>query len=85
MPATFAHAQGAAEQEYKLGPLPTAGGHDDRSNGPSGPASIASASTNGGGVPGLLILLAVGAAACTGLAVWRMRTPTDSTDGTEDS
>lgn len=66
-------AQGPAAGEYDLGPLPRAGGDGGAGEG-SGAASIATSSSDAGGVPVLLIVLLAGAALCTAVAVWRMRT-----------
>jgi len=69
----LAVAQGPAAGEYDLGPLPQAGGNGGAAEG-SGGASIATSSSDAGGVPVLLIVLVAGAALCTAVAIWRMRT-----------
>ena len=67
----LALAQGPAAGEYDLGPLPQAGGN---SGDGAGAASVATSSSDAGGVPVLLIVLVAGAALCTAVAIWRMRT-----------
>jgi len=69
----LAVAQGPAAGEYDLGPLPQAGGNSGAGDG-AGAASIATSSSDAGGVPVLLIVLVAGAALCTAVAIWRMRT-----------
>lgn len=77
--ASPALAQGPAESEYDLGPLPGAAGDNGAAAGAGGEATSSQVSAepvateSGGGVPMLLILLIAVAAICTGLAVWRLR------------
>ena len=70
-------AQGPAESEYDLGPLPGAAGDNGATAAAGDKAATAAepvaAESDGGGAPALLIGLIAVAAICTGLAVWRLR------------
>lgn len=80
-PAAALADDSAANEEYNLGPISNTG-----NGGPGAQPgdSQVTGSSNGGGAPILLIALAVIAAGCTGLAIWRLRRhghPTDPGEG----
>lgn len=80
--APAASAQGPAESEYDLGPLPGAGGDNPAAG--AEPAATADAGSgdesSGGSASTLLIGLVAVAAVCTGLAIWRLRRGDDVDD-----
>ena len=68
---SMAQDDSAAGQEYGGAGIPGSGG-----NGPQ-PGDQEVSGSDDGGAPVLLIALAVIAAGCTGLAIWRLRKPHD--------
>lgn len=81
--APVASAQGPAESEYDLGPLPGADGDtpagETQTGGTAAPQA-ADDESGGAGASTLLILLVAVAAVCTGLAIWRLRRGDDTDD-----
>ena len=80
--APVATAQGPAESEYDLGPLPGAGGDTPAGETQAGGAAASQTGdeSGGAGASTLLILLVAVAGVCTGLAIWRLRRGDDADD-----